>query len=243
MPELIFVAGQSPLDPLADLAEALAAEVSRQDAVASVVATFPEPRADRIAVIFDGDPYASRELGSGEMSRSVAVVTKSPGSGEFRAAADLAARVGASFHVNSTAVADLHRAGVPARHLQLGYSSAWPERSVRADGLAVLEGDGYFDWVMALASIHRGEVVLHERCLGMAPLVAGRHLFVAAPESIDPVAEILRQDRERLAKVRELAAAFTREALPLALAAAALIGAARVLVAQPFAPTDGRLAA
>jgi hypothetical protein len=234
MPELSFVLGSTASPALGDLVAALAGEVARQDAVAAVVSEFPDPRPYRVAVVFNAEPEAQRELSAAEMTRTIEVVTISPGSGEFAAAAGLAARAGAAFHVNSAGLEQMFAAGVPARHLQLGFSPDWPDRPAEDDGLAVIEGQGYFDWVEALAAIHRGDVVLHEHSLGMPPLVAGRHVFVATSESLDLVGDLLRQDERRLESVREEASAFCRTALPLAIAAAALIGAARAGVAQPL---------
>jgi len=92
---------------------------------------------------------------------------------------------------------------------------------------------GYFDWPAALAAIHGGSVVLHEQSRGMAPLVAGRHLFVADTAVLDPLAAALLRDPARLDEVRREAIGFLRDSLPLARAAAALAGAARSLVGQP----------
>ena len=77
-------------------------------------------------------------------------------------------------------------------------------------------------------------MVLHERARGLAPLVAGRHLFVADPAALDLLATALLRDPERLSEVRREAIGFLRDSLPLARAAAVLIGAARALVGQPM---------
>jgi hypothetical protein len=233
MPELAFALDSGAAPALVDLAEALVAEISAQDAIASVVDVLPEARPDRVLVVFDELPRPETGAILAEPARAITVVTAPPGTECFEAAAALAIRSGASFHINSAAVPMLHRAGVPARHLQLGHSTHWPHRYCGREGLSVVTGAGYFDWVEALAAIHRDEVVLHERCLGMAPLVPGRDLFAAAPESLTLMAEILRERPERLAAVRESASAFVEGALPLALAAAALVGSARAVVAQP----------
>jgi hypothetical protein len=242
MPELTFVLGSAASAPLADLAATLAAEVSGQDAVASVVTGFPESRPDRIVVVFDADLATDRAVGGEELRRTIIVVTEEPGSPGFGETADLARRVGMAFHVNSIALDGLHAAGVPARHLQLGFSSSWPTRDASADGLAVIRGGGYFAWPEALAAIHRNDVVLHEQCLGATPLVAGRHLFVAVPESLELVGDLLRRRQARLAAVRKEAKRFVGEALPMALAASALIGAARAAVAQPMVGPASSLA-
>jgi hypothetical protein len=82
--------------------------------------------------------------------------------------------------------------------------------------------------------MHRGSVVLHERSLGVAPLAPARHLFFAPADAIDQVAAALEKGPERLQKCRLAALDFIRTSLPLAIAGAALIGAARTLVAQPL---------
>jgi hypothetical protein len=228
MPELVFVSADAP----AELAAALAVEVARQDAASLVLPAAPEPRGDRIPVFFDGAAVSTSQL-----PRAIAIVLAPPGSARFDAAVERTRAAGAVFHVNSTATERLLELGIPARHLQLGWSEAWQVESGPAeDRLAVIGGaGGYFDWVRALAALHAGRVPLQERGLGMAPMVAGRHLFVADRAAIDAVAAALRRDPDRLAAVVEEARRFVREALPLALAAGALVGAARALVAQPVA--------
>jgi hypothetical protein len=238
MPELAFVVPDTAGDSAAELAAALSHEVGSQDAASLVCAGYPEPRSDRVYVAFDaaedrdGGPTAS------QLSRTIAVLLAPPGSERFDAGAELARRSGAAFHVNHPATERLLDVGVQARHLQLGYSPAWEEASPAAAPeplTTIRDCGGYFDWVRALRAIHHGAVVLHEQSLGLAPLLAGRHLFVAAPAALDAVAEALLEEPQRLDRVRRESLDFLRGALPLALAAAALIGVARALVAQPLA--------
>lgn len=238
--------------PLLDLAAALDREVGLQDAASLLVTGAPpEPREDRVYVLLQGDGEV--EIDSPEPGRTISVVTALPGSERFERGVEPALRSGAAFHVNSIAVERLRELGVPARHLQLGFSRfadrvdpAGDPETLRRGELIVLRSGGYFDWPRALGAIHAGAVVLHEQSLGVAPLVAGKHLFVAAADALDPVAAALLRDPERLLRVRQQAREFAAAALPLALAAAALIGAARTLVAQPLAgagSTPGQLTA
>lgn len=239
MPELVFAAPRAD----ADLAAALAAEVDRQDAAGQLAAGFPEPRPDRVYVTLG----ASRggEPGEPLSARTIVVLTAPPGSERFAAEIEPARRAGGVFHVNAEATQRLLEVGVPARHLQLGYSPVWEAASAGdAEVVAIAGCGGYFDWVGALRAVHAGAAVVHEDARGLAPLVPNRHLVCAAPAELDAAAAALADDRERLDLIRAEALEFLRTALPLELAAAALIGMARTLVAQPLpvgvAPTPGQ---
>jgi hypothetical protein len=244
MPELAFVVPETAAGSVVEFATALSHEVGSQDAASLVCAGFPEPRSDRVYITIDAvekkgcGPEASR------LSRTISILLAPPGSKRFDAGAELARRSGVAFHVNLPATERLLDIGVQARHLQLGYSPVWEEASPAAAPeplTTIRDSGGYFDWVRSLCAIHRGAVVLHEQSLGLAPLLPGRHLFVAAPSALDAVAGALLEDPQRLDFVRRESLDFLRGALPLALAAAALIGAARALVAQPLgAATPGQ---
>ena len=237
MPELAFVVPDTGPDPAADLIAALSEEVGRQDAVSLICTDFPEPRPDRVYVVLGANEGTGAGSTEAQLSRAIVVLLAPPGSTRFASEAELARRAGAAFHVNSVATERLLEVGVPARHLQLGYSPAWEVSSpafASTELIAIDDSGGYFDWVRALRAIHGGAVVLHEHALGRAPLVAGRHLFLAAPDALAAISAALLDDRQRLDRVRREALDFAREALPLALAAAALIGTARTLVAQPL---------
>ncbi len=234
MPELVFVA---PGDgAAAGLVAALAAEVDRQDAVATVLADPPPPREDRVYVVFQGAEDGPTPAPTAP-ARTIAVLLGSPAGPHFEEGVELARAVGFPFHVNSVARERLLELGVPARHLQLGYAASWDSGEPAADPeLVVIDnGGGYFDWLRYLEVVHAGGVALHEHSLGQSPLVAGRHLFVASPSALPAVATALGEDRPRLREVRGEARDFLAAALPMALAAAALVGAARALVAQPLA--------
>jgi hypothetical protein len=231
MPELAFLgAGGAP----GDLVKALADEVGRQDAAGVVCDEPPAPAADRVHVVVLGSAGPSEALP--ELRRSILVVLASPPSGPFAEGLPLARQAGAVFHVNPAAVVDLRDHDLQARHLPLGYIAAWDRFDpAAAPSVAVLRSDhGYFDWPGALRTIHDGSIALHERSRGMAPLVAGRHLFVAGAGSLDTLEEALLRDPERLREVRGEAIGFLRGALPLGRAAAALIGAARGVAGLPL---------
>jgi hypothetical protein len=253
MPELAFLLSDGSTAQVVDLASALAEEVDQQDAATLLCSDAPPPPSgDRVYVILCGDGEVEREATCPALSRAIVVLLAPPGSDGFSRGVELARRAGAVFHVNSVATERLLELGLPARHLQLGYSADWggfePGATrtvpiVGADDLDLLpraqlaivhDRRGYLDWLLLLGAIHRGAVVLHEQALGLAPLVAGRHLFVASPEAMDTMAAALLGDPARLDEVRVEALSFVRDALPLALAAAALVGMARTLVAQPL---------
>ncbi|HEX5711868.1 MAG TPA: hypothetical protein VFX85_00985 [Solirubrobacterales bacterium] len=244
MPELVFVPPPGGADRDADLAAALAAEVGAQDAAALVATAAPERRPDRVCVLLGAACEGEGALPAEDLPRTIAVLSAAPESERFAAAAELAGRAGAAFHVNSEAIAPLHALGVPARHLQLGYAESWAETLGPAPSPApevLRDRAGYFDWVAALRALHRGAVVVHEEALGVAPLVPDRHLFLAAPDRLEALAANLAGEPERLERVRAAALEFLRAALPMALAAAALIGSARMLVAQPLPAAAGSI--
>jgi hypothetical protein len=235
MPELAFLLPDPGAGPAVELTAALAAAVGRQDAAVLRAASPPPPRPDRVHVLLSGVVEEAAEPPPTALPRTILIFTAPPGSTGFERGAERARQAGAVFHANPAAVERLLELGVPARHLQLGYAVEWdrwdPGRPAELETIA--DCGGYFDWPRALAAMHGGRVVLHEAALGMAPLVAGRHLFVATSEALEDVATALRRDQPRLDKVRQQAHEFLRGALPLGLAAAALVGAARTLVAQP----------
>jgi hypothetical protein len=235
MPELVFV---EPGDgATAALAAALAVEVGSQDAAAMVAAEPPAPREDRVYVVLDGSGEDGPAAVSPAPERTIAVLLGPPGGEGFERGLELARSAGAAFHVNSAATERLLELGLPARHLQLGYAAPWDRgQSGGSPELTLIDSSGgYFDWLRYLDAVHGGAVVLHEHALGQAPLVAGKHVFVASPAALPAVAAMLVDDRERLSRVREEAREFLAGALPMALAASALVGMARVLVAQPVA--------
>lgn len=236
MPELSFLVPDGLR--AADLAIALAEEVDRQDAAGVVCARPLAEAADRIHVLL----VDSAEEWSGDLpdlSRSIVVLLASPGADRFPDSFSLARRAGAMFHLNPAAVLDLRDRQFPAGHLPPGYVAAWDRVDPRAGlDVAVVGSDGgYFDWLSTLRLMHRGSVVLHERSRGMAPLVAGRHLFVGDAGSLDALSEGLLRDPRLLGEVRSQAIDFLREILPLGRPAAALIGAARGVVGRPLSVT------
>ena len=60
-----------------------------------------------------------------QLRRTVSICTEQPGTSWFELDAEMCARSGAAVDINSVGVAELHRRGVGARFLQLGYVPAW----------------------------------------------------------------------------------------------------------------------
>jgi hypothetical protein len=236
MPELAFLQPEDG-DTARELAEALAGEVGRQDAVGlSCSPDSGEARTDRVHVLLHDSAEHPPVDSLPDPARTILVVLSPPSSDRFEQAVALSRRAGAVFHVNVAAVTDLRDLDVRAGHLQLGGVPSWDayDPAVPPE-LAVLRADhGYFDWPAALRAIGGGAVVLQERARGMSPLRAGRHLFVGEADSLIALSEALSAEPERLAAVREEATGFLRDALPLARAASVLIGSARGLIAQPL---------
>jgi hypothetical protein len=232
MPELAFldVGGAS-----GELATALAEEVNRQDAVGVVCDEPLAEAADRVHVVFLDSADSPFDTVP-ELSRSIVVLLEPPSTDHFLESVALARWAGAAFHVNAAAVIDLQAGDLQARHLPLGYVGDWDRFDPEAEpDLTIVGADhGYFDWFGALRPMHSGSVVLHERSRGMAPLVAGRHLFVGDGGSLDTLADALRRDPERLDRIRHQAIDYLCGSMPLGRAAGVLIGAARGVVGRPL---------
>lgn len=93
-----------------------------------------------------------------------------------------------------------------------------------------------FDWLGALDAIQAGAVIVTEHSAGLAPLVAGEHLFAATPESLHFVLDGALRDPERLARMRAAAYERIRSWLPMALSVSVLRAAAVELVGRPTPP-------
>ncbi len=87
-----------------------------------------------------------------------------------------------------------------------------------------------FEWVRALQAIANGCVVVSEPSVDDAPLVAGEHFVVAAPESIPHVANRLLDDPDRLAAIRSCAYELVCNELRMAPAIDRLVATAEDLV-------------
>lgn len=94
--------------------------------------------------------------------------------------------------------------------------------------------DSYLEWLRVLDAIHAGAVVVSEQASGLAPLVPGEHLLVAAPESLPFVLEAALRDDERLTRMRHAAHERIRSVLPFASAVSVLRAVAVELVGHPI---------
>jgi hypothetical protein len=129
MLELCFVLapGQDPL--ILDTAEALRDELAALGVDARTTTDeFPEPRAGLVYVLVS--PLEYTELRDGRLpaqllSRSVLISTDPPGSKRFEANTRLATLAGGVLDLSRSGVREMRRLGIPAEHLQLGYTAAW----------------------------------------------------------------------------------------------------------------------
>ncbi len=237
MPELVFSVAAGSGHAYEMLAEALQGEVGRQDAVVSpVTGELPALRPDRVFVAV-GAVEELAQAPEARRDRTILISPSPPGTARFDAEMAMAPKVALTLHPNFAVARKMQDEGLPAGHLQLGYEPAWDAFDPAAGTeLEIIRSESEmpcFDWLRALLAIHRGAVVLHERCLGSPPLIAGRHIFVASRESIPAMAEALRADQERCQRVAQEAHLFISRLLRMEIGAAALIGHARVLVVQP----------
>ena len=90
------------------------------------------------------------------------------------------------------------------------------------------------EWPLVLDAIHAGAVVVSEHSSGIAPLVAGEHLLVGAPDSLPFLADVLLRDPERIAAIRARAYERLREWIPFALWVSVLRAAIVELVGEPI---------
>jgi GT2 family glycosyltransferase len=104
---------------------------------------FPEPRPDQVYVVVPPHEYLALE-GEGAfpsdrlLARSIFICAEQPGTVHFDDNAKLAARAGAVFDISRWGAELLRGAGIPAEHLQLGYSSRWDHYSERERDIDVL---------------------------------------------------------------------------------------------------------
>lgn len=94
--------------------------------------------------------------------------------------------------------------------------------------------DARLDWRCTVDAIHSGAVVVTEHSSGIAPLKAGEHLLVAAPDAVPYVARALLQDEPRLTALRTAAYERLRAWLPDALPVSILRAAVVELVGEPL---------
>ncbi|MFN2470679.1 MAG: glycosyltransferase [Gaiellaceae bacterium] len=130
MAELAFVVSPRQNRFFTDLVAALRFELDALG-VPTVVCDegFGEPRDDRVYILLPPHEYRKLEPqrwpGPGALRRTIFVCAEQPGTPFFEDDVALAPQAGAVFDISRTAVRELERRGVAARHLQLGYSAAW----------------------------------------------------------------------------------------------------------------------
>jgi len=100
------------------------------------------------------------------------------------------------------------------------------------------DDDRDLEWSAVLDAIHAGAVVVSEHATGIAPLDAGQHLLVAAPDALAFVADCLLRDPDRLAAMRRQAYERLSTWIPYALPVSVLRAAIVELVGEPLADDD-----
>jgi len=100
------------------------------------------------------------------------------------------------------------------------------------------DDDHGLEWAAVLDAIHAGAVVVSEHATGIAPLDAGQHLLVAAPDAVADVADFLLRNPARLAQLRRQAYERLSTWIPYALPVSVLRAAIVELVGEPLADDD-----
>jgi hypothetical protein len=99
------------------------------------------------------------------------------------------------------------------------------------------DGQTRLEWGSVLDAIHAGAVVVSEHSSGIAPLVAGEHLLVGAPDSLPFLADLLLRDPERTGAIRAHAYERLSTWVPFALWVSVLRAAIVELVGEPISTT------
>jgi hypothetical protein len=130
VPDVVFVMSPRQHHPLRELAATLEYELGLQGVPASLhLGGFPDWRPDRVFVLMGPREYVELE---GEealpddpvLKRTIFIGAEDPDAiGGDEADLELLRRAGAIFDINQRTVLALHRQGIPARTLTLGYSA------------------------------------------------------------------------------------------------------------------------
>ena len=126
--EIVFVMASKQNRFFFELAEALTYEIRALGVDSSISITgFPPLESGRVYVLFPPHEYFALEgyltrLGRLLLQRTIFLSAEQPGTTHFDSNVRLAGRAGALFDINPSAVRSYARAGIEARHLQLGYS-------------------------------------------------------------------------------------------------------------------------
>jgi hypothetical protein len=142
--ELAFVLAPGQNLFFAEIVEALRQEAESLDVDTSVHrGTFPPPRPSRVYVLVPPHEYFTLMQGRDApapdtLKRTVFVSAEQPGTSHFSDNLSWAPRAGAVLDINAHAVDAYRAAGVPADHLQLGWTSGWDHLSERERDIDVL---------------------------------------------------------------------------------------------------------
>jgi hypothetical protein len=304
VPELAFVMSPNQSSFFYELAETLRYELAEQGVPSSIhTEGFPDPSPGCVYALLAPHEFVALEgkralPDEAVLRRTIYICAEPPGTAQFDRDVKLSRRAGVVFSMNSRAIAEFWRAGIPARHLRAGYSPLrdhfHPEAQRDIDviflgaltarrarylagcaevlapyncrlqlsdnsrpnhgGATTLAADAKwdlltrtkvvlnihggsergFEWPRALDAIHAGAVLITEHSAGIGPLMAGEHLFAAAPESLPVLLDAALRDPERLARLRAAAYERIRSWMPMALYVAVLRAAAVELVGRPL---------
>jgi hypothetical protein len=142
--ELAFVLAPGQNLFFSEIVEALRKEAESLAVATSVhLGTFPPPQPKRVYVLVPAHEYFTLMQGRhapsvDTLKRTVFISAEQPGTSHFADNLVLAPRAGAILDINAHAVAAYRAAGVPAQHLQLGWTSSWDHLSERERDIDVL---------------------------------------------------------------------------------------------------------
>lgn len=135
-PELAFTLAHGQNQFFVELAEALAQEVEKLGAVATIhTGAFPPPRKGLVHVFLPPHEYVAlsgHRLSAKLLRRSILISAEQPDSGFFAANLALAAHAGAVFDINPRSVRAYQAQDIDACHLRLGYTELWDRFDVDA---------------------------------------------------------------------------------------------------------------
>jgi Glycosyl transferase family 2 len=143
-PELAFVLAPRQNLFFHELVEALRDEAQAAGARTSLhIGNFPAPRPDLIYVLVPPHEYFTLMHGRigpppQALRRTIFICAEQPSTSFFDANVALAARAGAVFDINRSAVAEFAAAGIAARHLQIGWTPGWDHFGERERDIDVL---------------------------------------------------------------------------------------------------------
>ncbi len=131
MTEVAFVLSREQNWFFVDLVDTLRDELEPLGVTTSVsLEGFPEPRPDLVYVVVPPHEYVALEgaeslPGPELLGRTIFISAEQPGTVHFDDNAKLAAQAGAIFDISSWGTQMFRERGLPARHLQIGYTPRW----------------------------------------------------------------------------------------------------------------------